>query len=101
MLTLDECQIIEGEIDADERTFFTSIQRAINEGAWTFQGSYGRTMMAAIETGRCLLGHRAFLDAYGNRVPSRHEVLPSAKGSREFVLKAHGAEWAEAMATIE
>ena len=82
MLTLDECMTIEGETESDEDAYFEAIQRAINEGAWNFQGSYGRAMMAAIEAGHCLLGHRSFSDAYGNPIPSRADVQAGAKGSR-------------------
>jgi hypothetical protein len=47
-------------------------------------------MMAAIEEGRCLLGPQPAQDAWGNRIPSRTEVEPGTKGSREFVAARQG-----------
>lgn len=101
MLTLDEALTVEGENEADENAYFEAVQRAINEGAWAFQGSYGRAMMSAIEAGACLLGHRAFRDAYGSPIPSRHDVEAGTKGSFKFVADARGREWAERLAAIE
>ncbi len=63
-----------------------NIQRAINGGLWSLQGSYGRTMMQAISDGWCLLGNQSFNDYYGNRIPSRTEVKEGTKGSPQFVL---------------
>jgi hypothetical protein len=101
MIDLDDCMTIEGEGDPDEETYFSALQRAINAGAWSFQGSYGRAMMGAIESGRCMLGRSSYRDAYGNRIPSRDEVEGGTKGSRAFVEDAHGEEWAEFVEAIE
>ena len=101
MMDLDTALTIEGEGDPDEETYFVAVQKAINSGAWSFPGSYGRTMMGAIEDGRCLLGRRSFEDAYGNRIPARDEIQAGTKGSREFVADAHGEEWAQMMEAIE
>ena len=91
--------IIEGNTETDERSYFEAVQRAINGGeAWKFQGRYGRTMMAAIESGHCLLGLTSFSDFYGSPIPSRTEVASGSKGSREYVARHRGEEWA---ATIE
>lgn len=54
-------------------------------------------MMAAIEEGRCLLGPQPAQDARGNRIPSRSEVEPGTKGSREFVAARQGEAWAARM----
>ena len=44
-----------GEGTDDEQ--FAAMQRVINEGSgWRMQGSMGRSMMAAIEGGWCMLG---------------------------------------------
>lgn len=60
-------------------------QELIDSGvAWHLQGSYGRRAMALIESGDCILGEEAHVDAYGNRVPSRTEVKPGTKGSIEY-----------------
>lgn len=84
-----------------EPAFYEALQRAINGGeAWKFQGSYGRAMMAAIEEGRCLLGPQPAEDAWGNRIPSRTEVEPGTKGSREFVAARQGEAWATRMEGI-
>lgn len=86
---------IEGDSDYDDH--FTSVQRAINSGMWGLQGSYGREMMAAIENGYCMLGKNSSKDYYGNRIPSRDEVKPGTKGSREYVEARQGNVWAEMM----
>ena len=84
-----------------EPAYFEALQRAINGGeGWKFQGSYGRAMMAAIEEGRCLLGPQPAQDAWGNRIPSRTEVEPGTKGSREFVVAGQGEAWAVRMEGI-
>ena len=100
-MTLDDIAIIEGNTQTDERSYFEALQRAINDGeAWKFQGSYGRTMMAAIESGHCLLGLSAFSDFYGSHIPSRTEVAPGSKGSREYVARLHGKAWATTFEAI-
>jgi hypothetical protein len=68
MLTPADCQVIEGQTAADEAEFYAAVQRAINAGAWSWQGHYGRTMMAAIKAGDCLLGRAACDDAYGHPI---------------------------------
>ncbi len=63
-------------------------QELINTGmAWKLEGSVGRECMRLIEAGVCTLGPKAFFDAYGNRVPAAHEVVPGTKGSPEFVAR--------------
>jgi hypothetical protein len=75
---------------------YDAIQRLINAGTWSLQGSFGRTMMAAIESGNCLLGKTRARDAYGNVIPSRFDVAAGTKGSFTFVQKAIGFEAADA-----
>jgi hypothetical protein len=100
-MQLDDIAIIEGNTETDERTYFEAVQRAINGGeAWKFQGSYGRTMMAAIDSGHCLLGLSSFSDFYGSHIPSRIEVASGSKGSREYVVRLQGEEWAATMESI-
>lgn len=95
-MDLNDVDILEGNVEVDDKTYYGTLQRAINEGsAWRLQGSYGRSMMLAIEAGRCLLGPNSTEDAYGNRIPSRQEVQSGTKGSREFVANACGGEWAK------
>jgi hypothetical protein len=78
---------------ADE--YYKSLQRAINSGeGWRLQGSFGRAMMAAIEGGACMLGSSGCRDYWGNYIPSRDEVVDGSKGSRGYVVKARGEEWA-------
>ena len=97
-LTLHDINVIECGEDVDELEYFSSIQRAINSGlAWRFQGSYGRTMMDAINSGSCMLGKIPARDYYGNYIPSRSEVQEGTKGSESFVVEAMGEEWAAAM----
>jgi len=102
MLTLNDINTIE-EVgyEPDEDEYFAAIQRAINSGsAWSFQGSYGRTMMDAIEGGRCVLGREPARDYWGNRIPSRDEVKQGTKGSYDYVANARGADWADMISAI-
>lgn len=100
MLTLNDINTIESDEDATEEEYFLSIQRAINSGAWSLQGSYGRTMMDAINAGRCVLGRTRARDYWGNTIPSRDDVKQGTKGSYDFVADAMGAEWADMMSEV-
>jgi hypothetical protein len=93
VLSIKDINNIEREDAVDEYELYASIQRAINGGLWSLQGSYGRTMMQAISDGWCLLGTDSFNDYYGNRIPSRTEVKEGTKGSPEYVLEHRGQEW--------
>jgi hypothetical protein len=93
---LQDVYNIEGEA-ASELDEALSLQRAINDGLWSLQGSYGRAMMGAIEAGTCMLGRSPARDYWGNRIPSRTEVQPGTKGSRAFVVKHRGEAWARKM----
>lgn len=90
---------IEGGPDDEptELEHFTALQRAINGGLWSFQGSYGRAMMSAIEAGRCMLGTERARDYWGNFIPARSDVQDGTKGSASFVEKEYGSEWRAAM----
>ena len=97
-MTLSQILKFEGEVDCDELEYYANMQQLINSGsAWSFQGSYGRTMMEALESGRCMLGEQPARDYYGNRIPSRHEVQEGTKGSRQYVVEACGEDWAQHM----
>ena len=88
MKTLDVITSLEN----GEGNEIKSLQALINSGAaWTFSGSTGRACMDAIRAGLCALGPKGHRDAYGNYVPSRFEVKPGTKGSKEFV-EDHGNE---------
>ncbi len=100
MLTLNDINTIESDEDVSEDEYFLSIQRAINSGAWSLQGSYGRTMMDAINAGRCVLGKTRARDYWGNTIPSRDDVKQGTKGSYDFVAEAMGTEWADMMAEV-
>lgn len=100
MFDLNDIENIECDNGCDEQEYFVSIQKAINSGMWGLQGSYGRTMMAAIESGQCLLGKSRARDYYGNVIPSRDDVQFGTKGSYKFVADAMGAEWADMMAAV-
>lgn len=100
MLSQADCQVIEGQTPTEEAEFYAAVQRAINAGAWNWQGHYGRTMMAAIKAGDCLLGRATYDDAYGNRVPSRDEVEPGTQSSYAFVAMHRGEPWADRLAAL-
>jgi hypothetical protein len=99
-MNLNDVLNIEGEAESEEE-YFISLQRAINSlSAWKMQGSMGRAMMDAIRSGRCMLGEQPTADYYHNRIPSRYEVKPGTKGSKQFVVESYGVEWAEAMEAV-
>lgn len=96
-LTLDDILAIEDGEDNDN----TSMQRAINSGsAWSFQGSMGRAMMSAIESGICMLGKSGCRDYYGNYIPSRDEVKSGTKGSKAYVANIMGRKYANEIAKV-
>jgi hypothetical protein len=98
---LDDVLTIEGEIEVDEFDYFAAIQRQINRGCWSLQGSHGRTMMDAIKSGACVLGRQRARDYYGNVIPARTDVKAGTFGSTGFMREHRGAEWARAMARIK
>lgn len=101
MLTLADVNNIECDEEVSELEYFKSIQRAINSGlAWSFQGSYGRTMMDAISSGRCILGEKGARDYWGNYIPSRHEVQGGTKGSISYVEAHSGIDWLLEMESV-
>lgn len=93
MFALNDINTIESDDDVSELDYFRSIQRAINAGMWGLQGSYGRSMMDAINSGRCLLGTSRAKDYYGNVIPSRDDVKQGTKGSIGFVEDRMGGDW--------
>lgn len=100
MLTLSDINNIETEENVSDVEYYQSIQRAINAGAWSFQGSYGRAMMDAINAGKCLLGTKSARDYYGNTIPSRDEVKDGTKGSEGYVDECSGTEWLRLMEAV-
>lgn len=87
----------DGDFDG-EQSAYEALQQAINEGSsWRLQGSFGRDMMHAIESGFCMLGTERARDYWGNVIPSRYDVKEGTKGSRDYVARLHGEEWASAM----
>jgi hypothetical protein len=100
--TIKDVNNIETDSDVvDPVDYYQSIQRAINAGMWSMQGSYGRAMMEAIKDGKCLLGLKSAKDAYGNVIPSRLQVKDGTKGSWEYVKEHSGEDWATDMAGID
>jgi len=99
-MNLDDVLTVENGAE-DEETYFSSVQKMINAGQWSFQGSMGRAMMDAISAGYCMLGRSDARDYWGNHIPSREQVRAGTKGSFDFVKEAHGEEWAEMISEIE
>ena len=93
---LDTVLAVENGEDEDG----SAIQKMINAGAWSFQGSVGRTMMEAIEAGAALLGKEPAQDYWGNFIPSRDMVVPGTKGSYEYVVEHSGKEHADRLAAL-
>lgn len=70
-------------------------QNLINSGmAWKLEGHIGRTCMAAIQDGACMLGPDTAVDYWGNFIPSRSMVKTGTPGSRQFVVDTHGEDHA-------
>ena len=101
MITLHDINIIEEETTCTMAEYYQAIQRAINSGMWGLQGSYGRAMMAAIEEGYCMLGHKDTHDYWGKHIPSRHQVKAGTKGSFDYVAKAYSEGWAQHMSELK
>lgn len=99
--TLADVNNIEFDEEINEADYYQSMQRAINEGMWSMQGSYGRAMMDAIQSGYCLLGLKAHSDYWGNRIPSRLQVEDGTVGSWEYVKQHNGVVWANKMAGVK
>ena len=97
MLTLNDINTIECDDEVSPLDYYLGLQRTINGGMWGLQGSYGRAMMGAIESGHCMLGTKSARDYYGNGIPSRNDVQPGTKGSKDFVISAMDVEWANEM----
>lgn len=91
---LEDIRVLEEDDEASEEDEALSLQRAINDGMWSLQGSYGRSMMAAIESGACMLGPKPARDYWGNYIPARDGVVSGSKGSRAYVVAHRGEEWA-------
>lgn len=100
MLTMNDINTIECDEEASHDEYCTSIQNAINSGAWGLQGSYGRAMMEAINAGQCMLGKTPARDYYGNTIPSRDQVQSGTKGSYDYVAQHCGTEWADYISQI-
>jgi len=99
-MNLHDIDLIEDGAET-EHEHYEAVQRAINGGtAWKFQGSYGRTMMDAINGGYCLLGRHRTQDYWGNTIPSRDDVQAGTKGSYDYVVHMQGQEWADTMGDI-
>lgn len=96
---LTDVETLEHGTDSEEE-YYTSIQRAINSSMWGLQGFYGRSMMSAIESGKCMLGRESARDYYGNFIPSRSQVQEGTKGSLGFVKEHSGKDWADLVEKI-
>jgi len=78
--------------NATEYDVIETYQALINNGmAWQLEGHVGRTAMALIQDGVCMLGETSHTDYYGNYIPSRDEV-PGKPGSPEYVEASQAGE---------
>lgn len=60
------------------------MQEMINTGlAFKMEGSVTRRAMELLRSGACMLPLTAVVDAYGNRVPSRKELVSGTLGTFE------------------
>lgn len=81
LFDLDDVYTLEQDETASEQDETEALQRAISGGHWGLQGSYGRSMMDAIEAGACVLGPNPAHDYYGNVIPARGQVKSGTLGS--------------------
>ena len=97
-MAIEELMLDAGyDVYISDLDYYLGMQRAINSGMWSLEGSYGRAMMDAITLGRCLLGPNAARDYWGNLIPSRDDVKEGTKGSIGYVEAAMGGEWLSQM----
>ena len=79
-----------------------TVQTLVNTGlAWELEGHVGRTCMDAIQNGDVMLGVDRFTDYYGSLVPSRTDVKPGTKGSRDYVLEHHDEAYVLELETLD
>lgn len=92
--------LVTGEAEASEA--WATMQKLINDGtAWRLEGSFGRSAMDAVESGHCLFSAQSGItDYWGNRLPSRDEVVSGSAGSLAYVRETMGDEWASRMAAL-
>jgi hypothetical protein len=77
------------------------LQILINSGlAWRLEGSVGRSAMAALESGDCMLPERQHIDYWGNLVPARQELVDGTKGTEGNVLRAHDERYLAALRRV-
>lgn len=94
---------VENNIGNDNLTLkdAKALQQVVNDGtAWLMQGSFGREVMRRMESGDIMLGQIARCDFWGNRIPSRDDVLAGTKGSRQLVVETHGEAYAKALDAV-
>lgn len=61
---------------------YAEMQSMIDSGmAWRMEGSYGRSAMAMLQSGACMLPKEPYRDYYGNTVPSRDWLEKGTKGT--------------------
>ena len=78
--------------DATPQEHLEAMQALVDSGqVWRMEGSMGRHAMALIESGLIMLGPEPSHDYWGNRIPSRFEVVPGTKGSAEYVQERSGS----------
>lgn len=100
-MNYDDMMILVGDQEADEMEVAIAMQNALNSGVgWRMEGSFGRSMMAALKSGRAMLGKFGVRDYYGNYIPSRFEVKEGSFGSRSFVAEAMGEDYASQLEAL-
>ncbi len=78
---LDDVLTLEEDEEATPEEEIEALQRMISRGMWSLQGHTGRTMMAFIESGDCVLGPNSARDYWGSRIPARTDVVDGTFGS--------------------
>ena len=98
MFDLNDINTIESDDCTSPEQYYASIQRAINSGMWGLQGSYGRTMMEAIENDY----YEAYVPAYISGPPE--DCYPAEGGCGDYDIldrRGYRAAWLERDARVE
>jgi len=73
---------------------YRQLQEQIDNGSvWHLQGLMVQQAMSALQSGACMLPKASFRDAYGNKVPSRDELVRGAKGTFQNSNKYYEELW--------
>lgn len=89
---IDEAADLMDQVRSAQSDGIRSWQEQIDRGNWSMEGSWGRTMMAFIQDGKCVLGDLPARDYWGNQVPAWWMLDAGTPGTPEFVAREQERE---------